>query len=389
MSSLNDVRRIVGSVEKSELMEAIGREIKRVDQSIASSGYTNWAIWGALGLLLWRLLDLMKSGLDSQVALGYVFLLISGTVIRSVLLLFASNVGSTTYYTRIAFNGGAALARFVFTNIILVLSLFVLLKYLNVKHKWIPISFLIMHLAFSIIAALLAKFARDIPIPRDLKPKGFALAFIVIFFLYGSISSYILYISVNFVGGLIQTDNLRSSILLFAMTVLCLRLLVNMGVGERRVSFQRLETELTLDKISIDDAKDRYENLMLGMNVSAATRPFINAVTIPVDEANSAILEIRQLLAKRAELKLSASLVDGSVSLAILDRANDLADFVKNRIRRAQFELGKLGGVCASLFGTRNIYASPIAQEYEVLRVSLEKLNNNLVEVAQLITKDQ
>lgn len=370
----------VGAVEKSELMSAVGREIKRIDQLATSNGYTSWALWGAIGVVGWKVVDIMQSGLTSKVGLVYVFIVAVLSVGREILALLSSGEkGRGQVYFRYPSRERSARLGAVLVGSMNLLCLLIYLSFIPLG-GWLLV-FPCAYYIFPVVGILKYTFGQPFPIsdfgfPKKGVANKFAALLIWVWIFFGSFSAYLMIPYLNLPSFGRPDGDVRVAILCVVITVLVFRLAQNLSVMERRQAFQRLETELTLSKVDMGEARVRYENLMIGMNVSSAVRPWVDAVTIPLDEANSGLSEIAHLLNKIE----GEGQGDRALMSAIFQRISSLLDDVGSAVDKSSKAYGALEKVCFYMFGTINISESPLSDEARKISQSIKIIRKSLVD---------
>ncbi|MFQ6309534.1 hypothetical protein [Lysobacter capsici] len=376
---------IISTVERAELLAAVGREIERVDRLSASNGYTNWALWAALGVVGWKLVEVLQKGVSDDVGFVYLCLIVSMFTLRSgSRVLGDKGRRGGNIYVSFQDMGVSETFRAFFTGLLAVVCIGIQF-FRPVAHDWqfwLPIFFLLL----PSLALFVAIAPPKLPISDGWPKKGpgrLGLWFIYMWILVGVSSCIILALQTNWLAFHKPTSSVQAGVLLFVMTVLAFRLARNIQAEERRDVLQRLETELTLSKIDVSDARERYENLMLGMNVSVAIRPWIDRVMIPLDEANAGLSEVKQLLNKMNEA-LSADSDNAVLEVAVKQRASSLLKNVERSITASSKAHARLKGMCLAMFGEKDLSASPIAQEAERIMDAQNKIEEAVAEVKKL-----
>lgn len=374
---------IISTVEKAELMSAVGREIERIDRQSTSNGYTSWALWAALGVVGWKVVEVMKSGNFSGFATFYAFFMTCLISAQMAAKWASTKVGGSArepYFKTPDVNMAGVLSFIIFAIVSLVGAWVVIDVGAVGIGRYVALSFYLIPLFLGCLFFFVPKFpVSDAKAEKGPQRVGIWIAAglsvlgLCTLFVLGSCMDWSKVVKPN--------DSVVLGLLLSIMTVLIIRLVRNIHAEERRALFQRLETEMMLSKIDVVEAKSRYENLMLGMNVSAAIRPWVDAVMLPMDTANSGLSEVRQLLARFDEAKETA------MQVAILQRVKTLLGGVDEALQDSGRAITKLRSVCYAVFGEKDMGASPISVEAERILEAHKKVRENYGEVRRFVDR--
>lgn len=372
------------TVEKAELVSAIGREIDRIDRNAASHGYTSWALWGALGVLAWKGLELLPKVEVRELALTYLLILIAYLTTR-LLVNTAAHENSTgpLYFETVGKN---------FPRIILMLGVLGLCLAIHWRFGasfgwrfWVVVLFL----AIPLLSAMAVFFARDVPVAKGWQKDSrsrLSLLFAVILIGLGMLAVAATYYPLAPLNLLAPTESVKVALLGAVATILAFRLAKNVEATDRRTSFQRLETDLTLLKVEVSEARDRYESLMIGMNVSAAVRPWVDAVMIPLEEASANVSEARQLLNRfLIDRNVEMTQAPNPLDVAVRDRIKLLLGNVPDAMKKSSKAHARLQGMCMAIFGSRDLASSPIAAENDRITESRKKVRDSLADIERTI----
>jgi len=373
---MNDSTRLVDSVERSELLGAIGKEIDRIDRLAASNGYTNWALWAATGVISWQaLLLLNQSNIKQVAALFLIATLAVNGVRRAASIVFSSQAPGAMYFRSSSGFSQVAAARIALRLVVASVCLFALLNvpqpsrpvfWLTAAHFWLPL-----------LTLPFFYWKSDLPMP-DYPPIARSsrlllsaistalagVAFFCAFELFGAMKP---------VSDVLVTTELKVALLALVATALVRQLIENLQLDERRELFHGLETDLTLSKIESGEAKQRFETLMLGRGVSAAFRPFFDAILAPLDDASAKLTEARHLLAKT---KAAIAEEEDSLALAAIQRVNVLVEEASSAFAKATAAFQKLRGIVSFIFGKAGLDGSHMSSEVTQIQEAVTKVGD-------------
>jgi len=237
-----------------------------------------------------------------------------------------------------------------------------------------------------ILSVVFLLIAPKIPVADGFPKRGPVVGIALLLFLLGACSIGLLLPAIDWNDVIRPSSGAKLAILSVAITVLVMKLANNLEAGERRTQFQRLETELTLSKIDLPQAKDRYENLMLGMSVSVALRPFVDSVMLPLDEAHACVSEVKQLLVRFQEARnAAAGEHDSTLDVAVEQRAVSLLEAAKKHFLASGKAYGRLKGVTYANFGEKDIAKTPISSENERINEARRRFEDTFREVATMV----
>jgi hypothetical protein len=382
VSGPSESRVLINTVEKAELMSAIGREIERIDRVAASKGYTNWALWAAMGVLGWKFLEAIEKGVTSTLPRFFLFLAILLLTFRMLVrTLFGEKKPLGSSYFRTAEMGRAEQLRIAIWVVGSAACLAIAINEggrFGVR-EW-PLA---IFLGVPALAAIGASMTNPLFPVADGKTGGkrnrIRLWFSWVWIALGLVSLSQVHRLVDWSEVIRPDASAKAALLLVVLVVLLVRLTHNAQFDERRSVFQRLETEMTLSKIGFEDARDRYENLMLGLSVSAAVRPWVDATMIPLDKAGAVVADLKQLLSKLEEAQAAG---DGqAITVAIEQRASILLQNAEKSLADSRKGYLRLGAVTHSMFGKKDPKASPISAEAERISESSSKLQHSITEL--------
>jgi len=241
----DEIRRIdpAVSVERVEIRDAIGREIHRIDQVAASSGYTAWAIWGALAVIAWKATDLASNGLGGPASLLYVTLIYFYFSLSLIIGLILSGEDGGGVYFRVPNLGRSGRVAVVFSIFICLLCSLLVWTFLSHQspHFYWP---LVCPLVFSLML-LMSVFESGKP--YRVGGKGnlqqiISIIAMLIVSLVGWFCAYTIFLTNGYLAA--NPAGLKLALLAVGATLLIYRLITNMRSFERRGHFRDWKSSL-------------------------------------------------------------------------------------------------------------------------------------------------
>lgn len=378
--AVSDSNSLISTVEKSELISSISREIDRLDRRSAMTGYTSWALWAAIGLISWRAIDYIEKAEFNDVMVFCQFFISLNLIFGFIRSAFSNE---EVKFSRWGDVGSGQLVRVGFGCLIyFFLTAANVYQYSGVASLGVILFFGQMTILSSCFWFMAIFFDLPLVYGGGIKKASFvSKAIFAVCLGLGGWAVFYLFKTLDFDVLSPSSDSFKISVLAMVVFVLFSRLTMNFDVDWRRSRLQRLEVELSLSKIGNSEARERYEALMLGMSAYAAYRPWIDKVVMGLEEADLKLSDAAKIL-KLKQLGESGD-GDDSVSDALLDKVRSLLKEAEDVFRKSDRSYHFLKGYISSNLRV-DIGESPVSVEASKIDEMRDKFSVVFGEISNL-----